>query len=155
MDNSIDNFSVTGLPWYENIIESNNGGKWQNITAVMIGDSIFIESFGQKINIERSIPHKIYFEFTSQKFAFTREDQDWYAAVDVLLNNNLIYTTPIDSTRFSWETHEIIFIPNQKEIEISFRINVDNFNSVDGTQKYVGIDGVQLCPIKTGMFCEH
>ena len=137
LDNSLDSFpSLGGGTWNQFPIDpSPNRGNWQNIgltlaTADTIlnsqGDTVLIitadtlrESFGQHIRLQSSLPHILEFEYTAQIVGENRTNRSWHAAVDVLIDGKTVYTSPIDTTVFTWESASFEFIPVKQDIFIS------------------------------------
>lgn len=153
IDNAKDAFSVSGNLWSGVVVSSIDGGNWVNIggTIPLSGLKAF-ESIGQVVELSQSIPHKIEFEYTSQSIKPALSDSG-YSAIDVYVNYELVYTTPIDSTLFTWNKSSFTFIPQKKINFIQFQINSD-LAIEPGRNKYVAIDGVCVMPIKASMFCE-
>lgn len=151
IENADDDFSELGLEWGQTPLSSNDGGNWCNIGHFDNNGDPKNEIVGQTVFLTSSLPHRLEFEFTAQIMGTDQFDLTGYAAIDVFINGELIYTTPLDTTLFTWEKVSITFIPNQNENLIHFRINPDI--EVERV-RYVAIDGVCLRPVRTGMFCE-
>jgi hypothetical protein len=131
---------------------SSDGGNWQGIVYNLAfgASDTFPESFGQSFTFNKSIPHIISFEFASQAFIQIPKEE-WYAAVDVLINNELVYTTALDTTLYTFEKVSFPFVPQEQNVTIGFRINPTLNLSVF---KLIAIDGVCIRPIAQGRFCE-
>lgn len=155
IDNANDSFPNIGgnTVWSDVIINSCDGGNWQNISGIVsLSGNITLEAISQKIQLDNSTPHSLEFEFTAQSITPSFPGKG-FAAIDVFIDNSLFFTTPIDSTLFTWEKYSVTFIPKSDEILIEFKIN-PSLSIEQGKTKYIAIDGVCLTPIKTGMFCE-
>lgn len=155
IDNASDNYPNIGgnTVWSDVIINSCDGGNWQNISGIVsLSGNVTLEAIAQEVQLINSVPHLLEFEFTAQSITPSFPG-DGYAAIDVYVNNSLLFTTPIDSTLFTWEKYNVTFTPTSDEILIQFKIN-PSLSIEQGKTKYVAIDGVCLTPIKTGMFCE-
>jgi len=129
-----------------------DGGNWQLIGASFAnasGQPTF-ESIEQTIELTNSVPHQLSFEYCS-KAIFSGSEERQYGAIDVFINDELIYTTDLDTTLYSFEKVSTTFTPNIQNITLKFRVSeIVNPISI----KVMGIDGVCLRPIVTGFFCE-
>lgn len=155
LDNASDNFPnlSTFAIWSDTVISSNDGGNWQNIGGLLTqGGNTVNECLNQRVKLNKSVPHVLNFEFTAQDIIPSAR-RDAYASINVFIDNELIYTTEIDSTLFSWENASVTFTPKHDEIDIGFKINLYN-PAEPGKAKYVAIDGVCLRPIEMNMFCD-
>ncbi len=156
IDNALDSFANIGVNtvWSDSIISSSNGGNWQNIGGIvtLVVGNTEIECLGQRVTLKESVPHILEFEFTAQNI-FPSFPGNAFAAIDVFIDDSLIYTTKVDTTLFTWENVSVTFTPEKSVINIEFKVNL--FNPLEpGKAKYVAIDGVCLKPVETGMFCD-
>jgi hypothetical protein len=153
IDNDQDSLTGFGSRYVYGLPQSSfDGGNWQSIifnSSPGVFDTL-PESFGQPINFIRPIPHVISFEFAAQAFR-SIPLEDWFASIDVLINNEVVYTTAIDSTLYSFEKVSFFYVPEEKNVIIGFRINPILNRSF---YKLVAIDGVCVRPIAQGRFCE-
>jgi len=132
---------------------SNDGGNWQILGSYFPesqNQDTLNESIGQIIKLERSIPHKLSFEYVSMAF-LDSGIEGWYGAIDVFINGELVFTTDISSSLYNFETAFFTFTPTVQDIILEFRTS----KTVNPTTlKIMGIDGVCLRPVTTGFFCE-
>lgn len=150
LENANDSISGTGIWFTFPIPESTNGGNWQNIAFNVIGIDTIDERVGQNINFNSLIPHRLSFEFAAQVPSRVLINSSYHASVDVLVNEELIFTTEIDTTLFTWEKTSFIFTPKTKETLLEFRINTSGRTE----RKYVALDGFCLKPLHLIDFCE-
>jgi hypothetical protein len=168
IDNARDSLATFGS-WNQFPIDSSeNGGNWQNIDLTLIMDNIIInprtgdtinvvqadtliESFGQRIHLNPSMPHIIEFEYTAQIFGSNPSGRTWHAAVDVLIDEEIRFTTELDTTVFTWEKASFVFVPTKQNLLISFQLN-PHLNPE--AFRYVAIDGVCVRPIQFEGNCE-
>lgn len=151
LDNNIDSLNAFGAAWNGKVQESFNLGNWQNIGYRALNGDTLSEGIGQIVLLEKSIPHKLKFEFASQIYGGNALNRTWFSALDIIIENEIVFTTHLDTTIHTWEIVEFEFTPPKSEIFIEIRINPDLNKE---PFKYVAIDGFCLYPIKIGMFCK-
>jgi hypothetical protein len=168
IDNARDSLAPLGF-WNQFPIDSSeNGGNWQNIQLTLIMDNVIInpgtgdtinivqadtisESFGQHIVLNSSLPHVIEFEFAAQILGVNPSGRSWHAAVDVLIDEEVRFTTELDTTVFMWKKSSFVFVPTKKDILLSFQINP---HLRPEFVRYVAIDGVCVRPMPYISNCE-
>ncbi len=116
-----------GYNWIGTILASSNDGSWQNLFQN--------ESIYQNVILEIGAEYSLCFEFASQGIESSGILFDDPIGVIFYLNNTLAYSTPLDTTPYSWETSCYIFTATQAFNNILFTTDV---------YAYVGIDGVCL-----------
>jgi hypothetical protein len=150
LENANDSISGTGVWFTYPIPESSNGGNWQNIAFRVIGIDTIDERIGQSISFNSLVPHRLSFEFAAQVPTAFLINSSYHAAVDVIANGELIFTTEIDTTLFTWENTSFIFTPKTRETLLEFRINT----SGKIERKYIALDAFCLKPLHLINFCE-
>lgn len=117
--------TTTGYSWTGTPIPSSNGGTWQNIFGT--------EAFQQTVNTVIGKEYRITFEYAAQGIsAGSSMTFNGPAGVDVYINNQLAYSTPLDVTQYSWESATYTFTATTSVTTIMFKIS---------QTEYVGIDG--------------
>lgn len=118
-------YSWTGTP-----LVSSDSGTWQNLYGP--------ETVAQNINVSPGQSYILCFEYAAQGIecgaSFTFDDP---VGVRIYLNGVLSFSTPDDTTQYTWETACFSFTPMSSPLNIKF----------EPTQtQYVGIDGACLIP---------
>jgi len=144
----------SNLSWSDEVLNSSNGGNWQIIGLLVSYDGEYsYESFGQEIHFKRCIPHTLEFEFTALNFRQNIRGNG-FLAIDVFINDDLIHTTEVDSTLFTFEPISVTFTPKTKVGTISFRINQELNYEPYPAFKFAAIDGICIRPNVMEMFCK-
>lgn len=154
IDDGSDAITPFGGPYQHGIPQqSADGGNWQllycNTFVVPNGDTVNTR-IGQMVELQKSVPHVLSYEFASMAFTQNIKERN-YSAINVLINGELVYTSKLDTTMYSFEKESFIIVPKTKDLFMEFRISKE----VNPTfVKIAAIDGVCLIPITTGRFCE-
>jgi hypothetical protein len=83
------------------------------------------------------VPGDVYqlcFHFALQGIMLPAQSIFWDdpVGVDVMLNGNLVYSSPLDSTPYSWETACTVFIAPTPNITLTFMPNATSYVAIDG-----------------------
>ncbi len=122
--NTTDGYLWTGTP-----ISSSDGGTWQNLFSG--------ESVQQTVNVSIGQCYTLFFEYAAQGITNSEIPYDGPVGVDVFIDGVLEYSTPDDSTQYTWESAYYTFIPTNSSITITFK---------PSKLQYIGIDGACLLP---------
>jgi hypothetical protein len=121
------NTSSSTYIWIGEVVSSSNGGTWQNI----FGPEVII----QKVSLEMDKVYSLCFEYSAQGITNTVDPSltfDDPVGVEIYINNNLISTSPLDMTQYSWEEYCIEFTAVETENEIKFRPSDNSYLGIDG-----------------------
>ena len=155
IDDASDTITPFGGPYKNGMPQpSSDGGNWQqlycNTFVVPQGDTLNTR-VSQVVELQSSRPHVLEFEFASLSFIGSNPELD-YSAIEVLINDELILISKLDTTLYSFERESVVIVPNSKELIIEFRISKEVNPSF---LKLVALDGVCLRPVSMGMFCDN
>ena len=107
-------FTTSGYTWTGTPISSANGGTWQNLFSSA-------ESVQQTINV---IPNKLYslsFEYAAQGIhSDTIIFYDNPVGINTYIDGVLSFTTPDDTTQYTWESANYIFSTSNSVVTIKF-----------------------------------
>ena len=122
--------TTPGYIWSGTPISSPSGGIWQNLY-----DS---ETVTQTVTLIPNINYNFCFEYTAQSIEVPSfELINFPAAVNVIINGSLVYTTPIDSIMFDWSSVCFGYTPTKSSNVVEF---------MPANVGYIAIDGVCLSP---------
>jgi len=121
-----------GYFWVGIPLASPDGSTWQNLYGNETVSQTVLVSVGQ--------PYQFCMQYASQKFTGTTG----YVAYKLYLNNNLVYTAPIDSSYFSWENACYSFIATDSILNLKIGTVLSGFG-------YLAIDGGCLNGIVSGV----
>ena len=127
--NTTSGYIWTGVP-----LASPDDSTWQNIFG--------IESIEQTVNIISGQPYTLCFEYAAQGISAGSLTFNGPVGLDVYINSVLSFTTPVDTSQFTWETACYTFTPSSSTVTIKFTPTY---------QQYIGIDGACLKQDVTGI----
>ncbi len=112
--------------WIGTPIPSTDGGTWQNI--------FFREAIFQSISVIKSHKYNISFEYAAHGIECLSGNlkYDQPVGVNLYINDSLYFSTPFDSTQYSWEFYNFSFIAPDSLIKIKITTNTENYVGIDG-----------------------
>ncbi|MBP6456836.1 MAG: T9SS type A sorting domain-containing protein [Chitinophagaceae bacterium] len=148
--NSFKGQDVTATPWQDTLtpdindengfLQTTLGYNWTGIPIASNDDSTWQNLFGaeyisQSVNVITGQPYKICFEYAAQGIVSGSLIFNDPVGIKLYINNVLEFSTPLDSSQYTWEKACYSFIANTSSVEILF---------LPSSQQYIGIDGVCL-----------
>lgn len=127
-------YTSTGYSWIDKPHASKNGGTWQNLYNQR-------EYMEQTLDLKIGEIYTLRFEYAAQGIEASAMRFAGPIGINVYVNNDLVFTSPMDFTQYTWENTCYSF----KATTVVNTIRL----SASGDQ-YVGLDGI--CLVK-GDFC--
>ncbi len=119
--------TTPGYNWTGTPEASEDGGTWQNMYGA--------ESVSQTLSLVAGETYTVSFEYASMGIEATGLLFDDPTQVQVSIANNVIYTSPLDNTLFTWEKVCFSFVAPNNVVTLRFQ---------PLPMTYVGIDGICL-----------
>jgi gliding motility-associated-like protein len=119
-----------GYNWTGTPLPSSDGGTWQNLFSSA-------EQIEQTITVVPGQAYSLSFEYAAQGISSGSNTYIGPVGVQVLIDGNVVHTTPDDQTQFTWESACFSFTATSNSVTI--RLTPTQLN-------YVGIDGFCLVP---------
>jgi Protein of unknown function (DUF642) len=120
--------TTPGYTWTGTPLASSDDSTWQNLFGG--------ESIEQTVTVTPGQAYTLCFEYAAQGISIGSSNNfSNPAGVAVAINNMQAFTTPHDSSQFTWETACFTFTPNTSTVNVAF---------TPTTTQYIGIDGVCL-----------
>ena len=131
VNNASGTHAIPDVMWTGEVIDSQDGGTWQNLEGS--------ESLFQSVELQVGDCYRLCFEYALQGISFfnTTISSD-PTAIEIFLNDDLLETTPKDTTPYTWDNYCTYFIADQVSNKIGFEAS---------RFEYIGIDGICLTPI--------
>ncbi len=121
-------YTSTGYVWVGKPQSSKDGGTWQNLYS-------YREFLEQRVALEKGETYTIIFEFSSMPIAAGTYVYDQPVGIDVYIDDEIKFTTPLDKTPYTWETVCFQFKASLTSHLIKFAASAE---------QYAGIDGVKI-----------
>ena len=118
----------TGYSWIKKPTPSVDGGTWQNLYS-------YREFLEQRVTVEPGKTYTILLEYAAQGISAGTYKYDQPVGIDIYIDEELKFSTPVDKTPYTWESACFQFTPKLNSVIIRFSASAE---------QYVGIDGVKL-----------
>ncbi len=118
----------TGYTWIKKPLPSTDGGTWQNLYS-------YREFLEQRVTVEPGKTYTILLEYAAQGIAAGSTIFDQPVGINIYIDDELKFSTPVDKSPYTWEQACFQFTPKLSSVLIRFSAS---------HEQYVGIDGVKL-----------
>jgi hypothetical protein len=122
-----------GFRWVGTPVPSPDGGTWQNVFSG--------EAFAQTVTVVSGEPYKVSFFYASQGITERHPDSlltgggsHFVGPISIgVLNYSIsLFSTPLDTSQYSWESASFVFTPTSSSVKLVFVCQNTGYGAVDG-----------------------
>jgi gliding motility-associated-like protein len=113
-----------GWMWSGVPVESPDGGTWQNI--------YFTETVRQTIQLEVGMTYHVQFYYAAQGLTSENYEIIGHVGVEMFLGDEPLFTTPLDTSFYSWEAACFTFTAETTTTELILSASTPYYVAVDG-----------------------